>query len=165
MTIEENIQASLLLIRNSKLQNPSLEKFIVDFINEINSSKLDNMDKFFKEKEILANSKFKDNDLEIALIGLNTGKSSLLYWEKNLENWNSLFGITSSQNRDAGPGKAIGAADVAGATVGAINGALGGTCVLPGIGTCTGALAGGCAGGMYASIGAGAASLFLSLFR
>ena len=102
--------------------------------------------------------------MEIALISISTGKSSFAYWEKNLEKWNSLFGLNSLSLRAVRPPKTVGMADLGGAAAGALWGAYGGTAFLPGVGTVTGALAVGCAGGLYSSIAATAAGLFGSLF-
>lgn len=164
LKLEDNINTSIDLIKKSTYNNEDLKYFLINLILESKNVEFDNAANFFNIKLNDANKKFKDKDLEIALISINTGKSSFLYWEENLENWNSLFKLNSLSAKAVKPGKTIGAADIGGATAGALYGAYGGTAFLPGVGTVTGALAVGCAGGMYASIGAGAGALFMSLF-
>jgi hypothetical protein len=164
LEIEQNINSSIQLIKASYYKNEDLKVFLIDFILDCKDIKSENSSKFFQTKLDQANKTFKEKDLEIALISINTGKSSFLYWEKNLEKWNNLYELNNSVAK-AGPGKAIAAADVGGATAGAIWGAYGGTAFLPGVGTVTGALAVGCAGGLAGSIGATAGALFSALFN
>lgn len=166
LKLDENISNSIELIKSSSYNNEELKTFLVNLILESKMIKTENIEIYFNLKLEDANRRFKDKDLEIALISINTGKASFLYWEENLGKWNSLFELNGINSKiAAGPPKTIGAADVGGAAAGALYGAYGGTAFLPGVGTVTGALAVGCAGGMYASIAATAGGMFASLFK
>lgn len=82
--------------------------------------------------------------------GVSTGRSSTIYWEANKSKWDSLANDLGGGNGFASlaccSGKDIVYADIAGGVGGLVRGALvgaaGGTVVVPGVGTVTGAAAG-----------------------
>jgi len=160
-TIDENINESIKRIRDSTTKNKELKEYLLKMITNCKDLNDKNYIEFFENQKNYSERNFKGDDLKIALIGINTGVSSYRYWKENLEKWDVLIGNTNStQARNT---RGVATADVAGALVGGLYGAIGGTAFLPGVGTVAGGLAVGCAGGLYASAVASVKSL-LDLF-
>lgn len=151
---------------NFEMLLSEFQKFVID--ESINKD-YNFYDSFVKSKISALDSEQE----KIALITLvYTGKSSVKYWNENMEKWNTINQDISTASRQH-PGQTIIAADMvggaAGAVMGAYAGATGGTVALPGIGTVAGVAAGffvgGAVGGIRSSGMAACTALLSHWFR
>lgn len=153
--IEEIAEMSITDIRSIPYKNTDVKDYLIDVIKSTDALTFDDASQFFDNKLKEAESKFKDQDLEVVKSSLNTGKASYKYWGDNYSNWYDLFDQKQTTAARGRGGRRVGIADTACFVSGAIWGAIGGTATLPGVGTVTGALAVGTAYGLYGSIAAG----------
>lgn len=162
LTFDQQVDLSLQKISNANSTSKELKEFLIVVINHCrkNNDNEQNI-KFLKTKLIEAQKKFKGNEFKIVEVSLNTGISSFIYWESNYKKWNDVFGTANASKK---PPVNVGVADLAGATVGAMYGAVGGTAFLPGVGTVAGAVGVGVAGGLYASTVAAVTNFYSYFF-
>lgn len=163
-TNEEIADISINNIKNMPYKGEELKLFMIKLIEETKKLNFDTASNFFENKLREANSKFKDQDLEIAISGINTGKASYLYWSENFNDWFLLFNDAKSIPAQRRGGRTVGIADASGFISGAIWGGIGGTAFLPGVGTVAGALAVGTAYGLYGSIAGAVLSILNGFF-
>lgn len=124
---------------------------------------------------ILVKVPLLDNEVDkMAFISaVSTGKSSMQYWEVNKTKWDILIrdlgGNGNFSSYVPGPKKGIIYSDIIGGMSGLIRGAyvgyVGGTIVVPGIGTVTGAAACGLVGAAIGGVGGSAADAAHSLIQ
>jgi len=151
LTLLESTNKKIDEIKNSKNISDKLKKFLLDLISESEKINSDQITAFYNEKKELATIQFESNDLKLALISINVGKSSQEYWNNNINKWNDLIKDATGTSQSLSKGT-VGKADLVGVIAGGIWGGLGGTAVLPGVGTVTGAVAVGLTTGFYMSL-------------
>jgi len=130
----------------------SLDQLVNDDSRNKNKTEVDNLIKNgigrltnYSEKVSLVNS-------------VNTAYSSVSYWSSNYDKWSAFFpkGSSEMQARE-NPGKKIGKADIVGIITGGVGGcaygAIGGTVVVPGVGTLAGCAALGAGGAITGGLG------------
>jgi hypothetical protein len=162
LTFEQQVDESVNKINKVTTISQELKSFLISIIvdcRKVNNNQL-NIN-YLKSKMVEARQKFSGNELRIIEVSLNTGISSFYYWDNNYDKWETVFGTARTVRK---PPVNVGVADLAGATVGALYGAVGGTAFLPGVGTVTGAIGVGLAGGLYSSTVAAAVNFFSVFF-
>ncbi len=135
-----------------------LSEFQSFVLNDKLNTELEYYDNFVKSKISLLDS---EKEKVMLVVAVYTGKSSVIYWNKNTQKWIDLDNISNQSNRlSPHPAKTVLASDMVGGAVGAAVGAYvgftGGTVACPVIGSVAGVTAGFLVGGAVGAIRASA---------